>query len=104
MERFLSDLPAMIIGIEEATFIAQRQALSDQFKEAALPLAQAAELLWQGKQAGRSSDYLTQLPLSILAIDRVALLAAAHRLSNAEGGWRCLASSSEPQAPWQVTK
>ncbi|CAI8902864.1 pyrroloquinoline quinone biosynthesis protein PqqF [Pseudomonas sp. IT-P294] len=104
MERFLSDLPAMINGIEEATFIAHRQALSDQFKEAALPLAQAAELLWQGKQAGRSSDYLTQLPLSILAIDRDALVAAAHRLSNAEGGWRCLASSSEPQAPWQVTK
>ena len=104
IERFLSDLPGMIDGIDETTFIAQRQALADQFEITALPFAQAAELLWQGKLAGRSSDYLTQLTLSILAIDRSALLAAAHRLNNAEGGWRCLASSSQPEAPWQVTK
>jgi secreted Zn-dependent insulinase-like peptidase len=104
MECFLSDLPGLVEGIDEAAFIAQRQALADQLDIAALPLAQAAELLWQGKLAGRSSDYLSQLTLSILAIDRSALLAAAYRLKNAEGGWRGLASSSEPQAPWQVTK
>ena len=104
MECFLSDLPGLVEGIDEAAFIAQRQALADQFDIAAIPLTQAAELLWQGKLAGRSSDYLTQLTLSILAVDRSALIAAAHRLNNAEGGWRCLASSSQPQAPWQVTK
>lgn len=104
IEHFLSDLPGLVEGIDETTFIAHRQALADQFDIAALPLAQAAELLWQGKLAGHSSDYLTQLPLSILAIDRSALIATAHRLNNAEGGWRCLASSSEPEAPWQVTK
>jgi secreted Zn-dependent insulinase-like peptidase len=104
MECFLSDLPGLVEGIDEAAFIAQRQALADQFDIAALPLAQAAELLWQGTLAGRSSDYLSQLTLSILATDRSALLAAAYRLKNAEGGWRGLASSSEPQAPWQVTK
>ncbi|TWC48167.1 pyrroloquinoline quinone synthesis related protease (pqqF) [Pseudomonas sp. SJZ080] len=104
MECFLSDLPGLVDGIDEAAFIAQRQALADQFDIAAIPLTQAAELLWQGKLAGRSSDYLTQLTLSILAVDRSALIAAAHRLNNAEGGWRCLASSSQPQAPWQVTK
>jgi coenzyme PQQ biosynthesis probable peptidase PqqF len=104
IERFLNDLPGMIDALDEATFIAQRQALADQFDTAALPFAQAAELLWQGKQAGRSSDYLTQLPLAILTIERSALIAAAHRLINAEGGWRCLASGSEPSAPWQVTK
>lgn len=104
IERFLNDLPGMIDGIAETAFIAQRQALADQFDSAALPFAQAAELLWQGKLSGRSSDYLTQLPLAILAIDRSALKAAAHRLINAEGGWRCLASGSEPSAPWQVTK
>ncbi|VVM82307.1 hypothetical protein PS662_02390 [Pseudomonas fluorescens] len=104
VERFLSELPGMIEVIDEATFIAQRQALADQFDRASLPATQAAELLWQGKFAGRSSDYLTQLPLSILAIDRPALLAAAHRLNNAEGGWRCLVSGSGPDALWQVTE
>jgi coenzyme PQQ biosynthesis probable peptidase PqqF len=104
IECFLNDLPGMIEGIDEAAFIAQRQALANQFDNASLPATQAAELLWQGKLAGHSSDYLTQLTLSILAIDRSALIAAAHRLNNAEGGWRCLASSSEPEAPWQVTK
>ncbi|WP_223554721.1 pyrroloquinoline quinone biosynthesis protein PqqF [Pseudomonas sp. BF-R-01] len=104
MEDFLNDLPAMIDGIDEATFVAQRQALTDQFQIAALPVAQAAELLWQGKLAGHSSDYLTQLPQAILDIDRSALRAAAQRLINAEGGWRGLASSSQPEAPWQVAK
>ncbi|MHC8368913.1 pyrroloquinoline quinone biosynthesis protein PqqF [Pseudomonas sp. ZT5P21] len=104
IEHFLSELPGMIECIDEAAFIDQRQALAGQFDLASLPTTQAAELLWQGKLAGRSSDYLTQLTLSILAIDRSALIAAAHRLNNAEGGWRCLASSSVPIAPWQVTK
>ncbi|UCP07741.1 pyrroloquinoline quinone biosynthesis protein PqqF [Pseudomonas sp. MM213] len=104
MEDFLNDVPAMIDGIDEATFVAQRQALADQFQIAALPVAQAAELLWQGKLAGHSSDYLAQLPQAILDIDRSALRAAAQRLINAEGGWRGLASSSQPEAPWQVTK
>ncbi|MFL1524036.1 pyrroloquinoline quinone biosynthesis protein PqqF [Pseudomonas sp. O230] len=104
MVRFLSDLPGLVEAIDEASFIAQRQALADQFDIAALPLAQAAELLWQGRLTGRPSDYLTQLSLSILTIDRSTLLAAAHRLKNAEGGWRCLASGSQPEAPWQVAK
>ena len=67
IERFLSELPAMIDSFDETTFIAQRQALADQFAITALPSEQAAELLWQGKLAGRSSDYLTQLPEAILA-------------------------------------
>ena len=104
MEDFLNDLPAMIDGIDEATFVAQRQALADQFQIPALPVAQAAELLWQGKLAGHSSDYLVQLPQAILDIDRSALRAAALRLINAKGGWRGLASSSQPEAPWQVAK
>ncbi|WGK90099.1 pyrroloquinoline quinone biosynthesis protein PqqF [Pseudomonas migulae] len=104
MEEFLNDLPAMIDGIDEATFVAQRQALTDQFQIAALPVAQAAELLWQGKLAGHSSDYLAQLPQAILDIDRSALRAAAQRLIKAEGGWRGLASGSQPEAPWQVAK
>lgn len=104
IETFLNGLPKLIDDMEEATFIDQRQALADQFDSTALPTAQAADLLWQGKLAGRSSDYLVQLPQAILTIDRQPLVVAVQRLIEAEGGWRCLASSSEPEAPWQVTK
>jgi coenzyme PQQ biosynthesis probable peptidase PqqF len=104
IEQFLSELEGMIERIDDATFIAQRQALADQFDSIALPNAQAAELLWQGKLAGHSSDYLQRLPQAILMIDREALLAAAQRLNRADGGWRCLASGPCSGAPWQVAK
>jgi coenzyme PQQ biosynthesis probable peptidase PqqF len=104
IEQFLSDLPGMIEGMDEATFIAQRQSLAEQFDLSALSVPQAAELLWQGKLAGHSSDYLERLPQTILLIDRDALLAAVKRLNRALGGWRCLASGPSPSAVWQVTK
>jgi coenzyme PQQ biosynthesis probable peptidase PqqF len=104
IEHFLSGLAGMIDDINDKTFIDQRQALADQFTSAALPNAQAAELLWQGKLAGRSSDYLELLPQTILMIDRETLLAAAQRLKQAEGGWRCLASGPYPASPWQAAK
>ncbi|MGE8485343.1 MAG: pyrroloquinoline quinone biosynthesis protein PqqF [Pseudomonas sp.] len=104
IEQFLGELERMIESIDELTFIAQRQALADQFDSTALPNAQAAELLWQGKLAGHSSDYLKRLPQSILMIERKALLAAAQRLNMAEGGWRCLASGPCPTTRWQVAK
>ncbi|RKS19821.1 pyrroloquinoline quinone synthesis related protease (pqqF) [Pseudomonas sp. WPR_5_2] len=104
IEQFLNGLPDRIRDIDDADFIALRQALADQFTSAVLPSAQAAELLWQGKLAGRSSDYLTQLPEAILMIDRPALIAAAQRLIQAEGGWRCLSSGTCPGSPWQVAK
>ena len=94
----------MIDDINDETFIDQRQALADQFDSAALPNAQATELLWQGKLAGHSSDYLALLPQTILKIDRETLLAAAQRLNQAEGGWRCLASGPCPGSPWQAVK
>jgi coenzyme PQQ biosynthesis probable peptidase PqqF len=101
---FLRGLTEMIGGFDDATFIDQRQALADQFDRTALPNAQAAELLWQGKLAGHPSDYLKRLPQAILMLDREALLAAAQRLNQAEGGWRCLASGPCPGTPWQVAK
>jgi coenzyme PQQ biosynthesis probable peptidase PqqF len=104
IEHFLSGLAGMIDDIDDETFIDQRQALADQFDSAALPNAQAAELLWQGKLAGHSSDYLEFLPQTILMIDRETLLAAAQRLNQAEGGWRCLASGPCPGSPWQAAK
>jgi coenzyme PQQ biosynthesis probable peptidase PqqF len=104
IEQFLNGLPALIQSLDESAFISQRQALVDQFSSAALTTRQTAELLWQGKLAGRPSDYLTQLPQAILLTDRAALLAAVQRLNRAEGGWRCLANSPAPGAPWQATK
>lgn len=104
IEHFLSDLAGMIGDIDVVTFISQRQALANQFDSAALTDAQAAELLWQSKLADRSSDYLELLPQTILMIDREMLLAAAHRLNQTEGGWRCLASGPCPSSPWQAAK
>ena len=104
IEHFLSDLPGMIEGMDEATFTAQRQSLAKQFDLNALPAPQAAELLWQGKLAGHSSDYLERLPETILLIDRDALSGAAKRLNQALGGWRCLASGPSPSTFWQATK
>ena len=104
IEQFLDGLPPMIRDIDDERFIALRQTLADQFASTVLPDAQAAELLWQGKLAGRSSDYLSELPQAILLVDRPTLIAAAQRLKQAEGGWRCLSNGSCPGSPWQVTK
>jgi coenzyme PQQ biosynthesis probable peptidase PqqF len=104
IEQFLKGLPDMIVNINDGDFTALRQALADQFANSTLPSSQAAELLWQGKLTGRSSDYLRQLPEEILKLERSALLAAAQRLIQAEGGWRCLSSGPCPGSPWQVAK
>jgi coenzyme PQQ biosynthesis probable peptidase PqqF len=104
IEHFLSGLPELIAAIDDNALIAQRQVLAEQFSSNALPTAQAGELLWQGKLAGRSSDYLTQLTEAILLTGRTALLDAAQRLNQVEGGWRCLATSPVPDASWQATK
>lgn len=104
IEHFLSELPAMLEGIDDEEFAGQRQSLADQFESAVLPTSQAAELLWQGKLAGHSSDYLQRLAHAILSVDREALLAAARRLIQAEGGWRCLSSGPCPSARWQETR
>jgi len=100
----LNELPGLIRDIDDANFMVLRRALAEQFDKAALPLAQAAELLWQGKLASRSSDYLSQLPHEILNIDRPMLIAAAQRLIQVEGGARCLSSRPCPGPPWQEAK
>ena len=104
IESFLSNLPALVENLGEAKFFAQRQALADQFDISALAQSQASDMLWQGKLAGHSSDYLQLLHRAILATDSQALLDAARRLNQADGGWRCLASAVAPGLPWQVAK
>jgi secreted Zn-dependent insulinase-like peptidase len=104
MHEFFNGIPALIETLDDASLKQQRQSLADQFDDATLSSSDAAELLWQGKLAGHSSDYREQLVAAIQQLNRQALLDAAQRLINAEGGWHCLANESMPDAPWQATK
>ena len=103
IRQFLEGLPALIERIDEASLSLQRQNLADQFGEDNLSTKDAAELLWQARLAGHSSDYLVQLVSAINSLEHPSLLTAAQQLHNAAGGWRCLASSSMPGTPWQAT-
>lgn len=101
VQQFIEELPSLI----DATDLAQqRQNLADQFSDENLSTKDAAELLWQAKLAGHSSDYLLQLVAAIGQLDRPGLLNAVQRLTRAEGGWICIASESLPDAPWQAAK
>ncbi len=102
IQQFLNGIPALIEQLDEASLRQQRQNLADQFDEANLSSKDAAELLWQAKLAGHSSDYPEQLIAAIGQLDRQTLLSAALRLINAEGGWLCLASDPAPETPWQA--
>jgi coenzyme PQQ biosynthesis probable peptidase PqqF len=102
MEQFLGGLVALIEQIDDATLASQRQALGSQLQSTVLPVAQVAEVLWQGKLAGRPSDYLQQLPDAITAITRRQLIDAAQRLADAHGGRYCLSNAPCPGMPWQA--
>ena len=104
VQQFLEGIPALIENLDEEDFNQQRQSLADQFDESHLSGKDVAELLWQAKLAGHSSDYLAQLHTAMGQLKRSTLLDAAQRLLNPKGGWRCLASASSPGAPWQATK
>ncbi len=103
IEHFLEQLPALISALDDEALINQQQGLVEQLDGTAMPLAQAFELLWQGKLGGHSSDYLFQLQQAVLRLDRTALLDAAKRLIHADGGRRCLASGACPDGTWQRT-
>jgi secreted Zn-dependent insulinase-like peptidase len=102
IQQFLNGIPALIEQLDDVGLSQHRQKLADQFDDATLAGKEAAELLWQAKLAGHSSDYLEQLIAAIGLLDRQTLLSAAQRLINAEGGWLCLASDPVPQTPWQA--
>ncbi|MHC8307684.1 pyrroloquinoline quinone biosynthesis protein PqqF [Pseudomonas sp. PB3P13] len=104
VEGFLNAIPALIDAADDLAFVDQRRVLADQFDARLLPEAQAAELLWQGKLAGRSSDYLATLSLAILTANRDDLLRAARRLIAVEGGWRGLGTSAAPSVEWEARK
>jgi len=104
IQQFLDGLPAFIEQLDDASLTQQRQTLADQFDDNVLSGKDAAELLWQARLAGHSSDYLLQLRSAIAQLDRPALLAAAQRLIRAEGGWHGLANSPAPGAPWHAAE
>jgi secreted Zn-dependent insulinase-like peptidase len=101
IEQFLAGLPALIQQFDDSSLTGQQQALAAQLQSTALPFAQAAELLWQGKLAGRPSDYLEQLSAAILCLDRAQLETAAQGLIDAQGGWHCLSNGACPPEHWQ---
>lgn len=103
IQQFLNGMPALIEQLDELSLSQQRQNLADQFDDANLSSKEAAELLWQARLAGHSSDYLVQLIAAIGQLDHQAMGAAAQRLINAEGSWLCLANDPAPGTPWQTT-
>ena len=104
IQQFLDGLPDLIEQLDDASLTQQRQTLADQFDDSVLSGKEAAELLWQARLSGHSSDYLPQLRSAIVQLDRPALQAAAQRLIRAEGGWHGLSSDPAPGAPWQAAK
>ncbi|MCL9803462.1 pyrroloquinoline quinone biosynthesis protein PqqF [Pseudomonas sp. AKS31] len=103
IQQYFNGMPTLIERLDEASLNQQRQNLADQFDVANLSSKDAAELLWQARLAGHSSDYLERLLAAIGQLQRQALYNAAQRLINAEGGWLCLASDPAPGTPWQTT-
>lgn len=104
IEQFLARLPALIEQLDDLSLTGQQHALVAQLQSTALPCAQAAELLWQGKLAGRPPDYLEQLSAAIVCLDRTQLQVAAQRLIEAEGGRYCLSNGAYPGGRWQAAK
>ncbi|HWH86612.1 MAG TPA: pyrroloquinoline quinone biosynthesis protein PqqF [Pseudomonas sp.] len=102
IQQFLKEIPGVIEKLDDASLKRQRQILVDQFDLATLSNRDAAELLWQGKLAGHSSEYHAQLVAAINQLDRPVLLAAAQRLIDADGGYHGLANEPLPGAPWQA--
>ncbi|WP_256831619.1 pyrroloquinoline quinone biosynthesis protein PqqF [Pseudomonas sp. Pse1] len=91
---FSQSLPQLIDSLSDQALQDQLQSLAGQLERSNLTLPQAFELLWQGKLANHSSEYLVQLHQSILQLQRSELLDAARRLNQAEGGWRGLANAA----------
>lgn len=97
LRTFLAQLPALI----DASDNLGHPALAQQFTAQALPIAQAAELLWQARLAGHPADYLARLQHAIQALTREDLQRAAQQLRDAAGGWHCIANGPRICEGWQ---
>lgn len=98
IQAFLTQLPALINAGEDLG----NAVLAEQFSPHALPMTQAAELLWQARLAGHGADYLEQLQQLIQTRTRQHLLDAVQQLNQAAGGWLCLANGAAVGDPWQL--
>lgn len=79
---------------------AARQALAEQFDEAAMTNADIAEWAWQTHLATQPGD-LRALQRTILMTQQADLDALLRGLLSADCAWLCLANSAAPDASWQ---
>jgi len=98
LQTFLQQVPALIDDSPDLG----HQALAQQFSPQTLPIAQAADLIWQSRLAGHPSGYLEALQQQIQACTREDLQHAARQLNAATGGWRCVANGPRTSDSWQV--
>ena len=98
LQTFLTQLPALIDNYADLG----NQALAQQFSAQALPIAQAADLLWHAQLAGHSSGYLQQLQQLIQTLTHADLQHATQQLNDAAGGWRCVANGTQVSDSWQT--
>jgi len=98
LQTFLQQVPALIDDSPDLG----HQALAQQFSPHTLPIAQAADLIWQSRLAGHPSGYLEALQQQIQACTREDLQHAARQLNEATGGWRCIANGPRTSDSWQV--
>ena len=68
IQQFLNRLPGLIRRSTTPPSSPNARPWRNNSTARTLTMDQAAELLWQGKLAGRSSDYLTHLPEAILRL------------------------------------
>lgn len=100
LQTFLQQLPSLIKRSADVG----NQPLAQQFTAQALPVSQAADLLWHAQLAGHSSSYLDQLQHLIQSRTREDLQHAAQQLLEAAGGWRCVANGPRISDDWQAAQ
>ena len=96
IEQFLNELPGTDPGIDDATFIAQRQALADQFASTALPTRPGRRIALAG-QTGRPFVGLSDAAASGDSDDRPRSLAG--RGPTTESGRRRMALPGQRHVP-----
>ncbi|MFJ4143363.1 pyrroloquinoline quinone biosynthesis protein PqqF [Pseudomonas sp. NPDC089734] len=93
IEAFIEDLPNLI---QDADIDDLRQTLDDQLDPITMPTGQAAQWLWQAFLNGHDADGFKALREALSHLEKHSLLAAAHQLNAADGGWLILANRPAP--------
>lgn len=94
----LAHLEALLqAGVQLDT--SMREALADQFDEAAMPHPEVTEWAWQTYLATQTDD-LAALGTAVRATGQQDLTELLQRLLRADWGWLCLANGPAPDARW----